>query len=134
MIRVLLTSLLALLVSGCLSTIQESAKATDTSYYKVDLKDYTFCRGNSRQCHNLNAILSATEFAQPIERAYNQKVTGPNYRASLIRMMLNPQDGSYEAEKLTANGRFYKLPKNEKTDTVWKSMTALYQSLYNDDN
>ena len=130
MIRVLLTSLLALLISGCISTIQESAKATDTSYYKVDLKNYTLCRGNSRQCHNLNTILSATEYARPIEKAYKQKITGPNYRASLLRAMLNPQDKSYEAEKLTANGRFYKLPVNEKTDAVWKAMAAIHDELY----
>ena len=134
MIRVLLASLLALVVSGCINTLQESAKATDTSYYKVDLKDYSFCRGNSRQCHNLNTILSATEHAQPIERAYNQKITGPNYRASLLRMMLNPKDQSYKAEQLSDNGRFHKLPKNEKTDAVWNSMVAIHQDLYKDND
>ncbi|MCV6611407.1 MAG: hypothetical protein OIF55_11610 [Amphritea sp.] len=132
MLKMISTALLAISLTGCVSNIIEPSEPKDTSYYVVDLKDYSFCLGNTGACHNLSTITNGTLYAAPIEEAYGQKISYPNYRGSLLKMMLRPADQSYTPEKISDNGRYYKLPINDKTDTVWKVMERIHAAYYDD--
>ncbi len=131
MIRALTISLLTVLVSGCMSDIVKQSTPSDIDYYLVDLKRYSLCKENTQSCHNLTTIVNGTQYAKPIEQAYGQKITGPNYRSSLLRMMLNPADGSYQAEALADLTHKFKLPVNDKTNAVWDTMTNIHEHFYN---
>ena len=132
MFRVLTATLIALTLTGCMNSITQLAEPVDRSFYTVDLKNYSYCLGNSSTCHNLSTIVNGTQFAEPIEEVYGRKISGPNYRSSLLRMMLDPDTTPYDVEKTSDNGRFYRLPANTHTDTVWRSMEDIRDSFYND--
>lgn len=130
MFRVITTILITLTLSGCMDSITKLSEPADISYYTVDLKNYNYCQGSSSTCHNLSMIVNGTQFAGPIETVYATKITGPNYRGSLLRMMLNPPDASYQVEKTSENGRYYRLPANQHTDTVWQAFDDISDSFY----
>lgn len=130
-VLIIITSILGL--SGCLSmdALTSSNKApSNTSYYVVDSKDRSLCLGNSQRCYDMAMIVSALEQLAPIENAYNTKIKAPNYPVSLTRMLINPIDGSYDAIPIGTEGRFFKIPKNAKTDITWKVLTSIYNNLY----
>ncbi len=132
MLRVITATLLTLALTGCMDSITKLAEPTDVSFYTVDLKNFSYCQGSGSTCHDLSSIVSSTQYAGPIERAYGNKISGPNYRGSLLRMILNPQGAPYSAEKISENGRFYRVPANAYTDTVWKTLEDIHDALYND--
>lgn len=132
MLRMISTALFAASLTGCVGNIIEPSEPKETDYYVVDLKDFSFCLGNTGACHNLSTINNGTLYAGPIEAAYDQKITAPNYRGSLMKMMLRPKDQSYTPEKISDNGRYYKLPVNDKTQTVWKTMERIHDAFYDD--
>lgn len=130
-ILIIITSILSL--SGCLSmdALTSSNKAaSNTSYYVIDSKDRSLCLGNSQNCLSMTIIVSALEQLEPIENTYNAKIKGPNYPVSLTRMLMTPADGSYNATPIGTEGRFFKIPKNAKTDITWKVLTSIYNNLY----
>lgn len=131
MLRVITAAFITLALTGCMDSITKLSEPVDTSYYTVDLKDYSYCKGSSSNCQNLTSIVSGTQYAGPVEDIYGSKISGPNYRGSLLRMMLDPQGAPYKAEKISANGRFYRVPANTYTDTVWKTLGDINDSLYN---
>ncbi|WP_417223603.1 hypothetical protein [Amphritea sp.] len=131
MFRVITASLVTLALTGCMDSITKPSEPVDTSYYTIDLKHYTYCRGSTPTCHKLSMIASGALHLKPIEDIYDAKITGPNYRSSLLRMMLNPE-GPYPVKKMSTNGRYYRLPVNQHTDTVWQAFENMKSSLYND--
>ncbi|WP_432471897.1 hypothetical protein [Amphritea sp. HPY] len=112
-----------------MNSITTPAEPADTSYYVVDLKEFDFCKGLSDVCQSMTSITIDAYFAGAIEESYKQKITGPNYRASLARMILTPANKSYTSEQISENGRYHRVPANDMTDTVWKTLTEI-QSRY----
>ncbi|UTW02949.1 hypothetical protein KDX31_16705 [Amphritea atlantica] len=131
MLRVIIATFITLALTGCMDSITKLPEPTDTSYYTIDLKDYSYCQGSSSTCHSLSTISTGTQFAGPVEDVYGTKISGPNYRGSLLRMILEPQGAPYTADKISENGRYYRVPANEHTDTVWKVLGDINDSLYN---
>jgi len=124
--KLLITLFSVLTLTGCLgSNSTENTAETDMSYYVVDLKKYTFCRGMSDVCQNLNNVISHTHQVSAIEDTYEQEIKGPNHRASLIRMILSPTDNSYASELISKDGRYRKVPINNKTDVVWYTLAEI---------
>ncbi len=132
MFRMLTAALLTLTLTGCMNSITKLIEPVDRSFYTVDLKNYSYCQGSSSSCYNLSSIVNGTQFAGPIEDVYSRKIAGPNYRGNLLRMMLDPETAPYSVEKTSENGRFYRLPANIHTDTVWRSLKDINDSFYND--
>ncbi|PIE24995.1 MAG: hypothetical protein CSA60_02390 [Neptuniibacter caesariensis] len=127
----LLIAVLAL--TGCLNldSIKPEQKAPrDTSYYLIDIKYKFFCLGNTLKCKDMTKIVSAQDKFRPIENAYGTAIAAPNYPVSLTRMILNPKDGSYNSTPVGTNGRYYKVPVNDKTKTVWRTLEAIENDLY----
>ena len=115
----------SLSLAGCITSPIQSDQPIDKSYYVLDLKDYQLCRGLSQECRTLNSIIVDSRFARAIEESFQQKIQGPNYRASLARMLLSPANQSYRAEPLSSDNRLHKLPINTHTDTVWETLSEL---------
>ncbi|WP_299195263.1 hypothetical protein [uncultured Amphritea sp.] len=131
MLRVITATLMTLALTGCMDSITKLSEPADVSYYTVDLKNFSYCQGNRSTCRDLSSIVSSTQYAGPIEQAYGYKISGPNYRGSLLRMILNPEGAPYTAEKASDNGRFYRVPANAYTDTVWQTLENINDALYN---
>ena len=132
MFRLLTAVLLALTLTGCMDSITKPSEPVDKSYYRVDLKNFTYCLGNTNDCMSLNVIGTGLPYFGPIEETYGQPLTGPNYRGNLLRMLLKPKNAEYPVEKTSKDGRFYKIPANEYTNTVWKTLMRIDNSIYND--
>ncbi len=128
--KILATALLAISLTACTGDLIKPSESQDRSYYVVDLKDYSLCLGDTGVCQNLTTITNSPYKAEAIEALYQQKVSGPNYRGSLLKMMLRPQDKSYTVEKISNDGRYYKLPINEKTQTVWDTLKRINDTIY----
>jgi len=124
MIRLFAIVAFASILSGCFGPIT-MPESEDKSFYVIDLKTHALCRGMTNDCFDMNTIVYNMSLVQPIENRYNKTITGPNYRGSLIKMMIFPPDESYTAEKMTSNGRYYRLPINDKTDSVWFTLKEL---------
>jgi hypothetical protein len=130
-ILIIITSIFAL--SGCFSmdALTSSNKApADTSYYVIDSEFRFLCLGNSKRCYDMTKVVSSRTQLQPIEVAYNAEVKAPNYPVSLMRILMKPSDGSYSATPIGTDGRFFKIPKNTKTDIAWETLTAIYNDLF----
>lgn len=123
-------SAVGLILTGCVSLPSTNNQAIDYSYYLIDTKRGELCRGNSRECISLSIVASQNGLVSPIESAYKQKVTAPNYPRSLLTMLLNPKDKSYTAKRVENNGRFYQIPKERKTDIAWRTLKGLYTNIY----
>ncbi len=132
MLRAITATLITLALTGCMDSITKLSDPTDTSYYTVDLKNFSYCQGSSSTCHDLSSIVSSTQYAGPIEKVYGSKIHGPNYRGSLVRMILKPEGAPYNVEKTSENGRFYRVPANTYTDTVWQTLQNISDALYDD--
>jgi hypothetical protein len=120
---------LVMTLSGCLAleTKQEDFYTLDTRYLEL-------CRGTSNSCVELALVAPGIALADPIEAAYDQQLTQPNYPLSLAKMMLKPADGSYSATPADENGRYYMLPINDKTTVVWNTLNSIFDWVYPDDN
>jgi hypothetical protein len=70
----------------------------------------------------------------PIEAAYGEQVTGPNYPLSLARMLVKPADQSYSATAADENGRYYVLPMNDKTTVAWDTLNGIHDWVYPNEN
>ncbi|MCP4596016.1 hypothetical protein [Neptuniibacter sp.] len=120
-------------LSGCVSmdslTSRDKPEA-DTSYYLIDTKYRFFCLGNTKSCRDMTKIVSSRAKLVPIEKAYNQKVKGPNYPVSLTRILKQPNDNSYQAKAIGQEGRFFQIPVNEKTKIVWKVLTDIETEMF----
>ncbi len=120
-----------LLLSGCISTKDFTPQELDRSFYVIDTYTGNLCIGlSTSHCINLSVMVADTLKLSPIEKAYNQKVEGPNYPRSLMRLLLKPNDQSYTAESLDSTKRSYRLPKNEKTDLAWDTLSDIYKGIH----
>ncbi|WP_286236803.1 hypothetical protein [Neptuniibacter halophilus] len=123
------TLLIAFLgLSGCMSLdsiTPGKGEPVDTSFYLIDIQNRFYCNGNSRVCSDMTKIVSSRAQLQPLEESYGQPVKGPNYPASLIRMVIKPMDGSYQSTPVGDEGRYFRVPKNDKTDLVWRTLQKI---------
>ncbi|MBN0987053.1 hypothetical protein [Amphritea pacifica] len=131
MFRVITALLITLALTGCMDSISKLSEPVDTSYYTVDLKDYEYCRGNTKQCLSMTLIGTGLPYFKPIEEAYSQKLSGKNSLKALIHMLLTSENAKYPIVKDSENGRYYRLGANKQTDTVWKTLKHIEESLYN---
>ncbi len=125
----LLAAVLAL--GGCVNlsgALKEDPSADQ--FYTLDTRYYRFCRGETSDCQELTSIVSVRAQLKPIEQAYGRKIQGPNYPTDLARMILTPPDGSYQSEAMGDDGRYFRIPINPHTDTVWHTLDKAYQSIY----
>jgi len=129
--KLLMPATAALLLGGCIN-LSETMKDDPTAdrFYVMDTRYFQLCKGETRRCQDLTTIVSIRYRLKPIEDAYGQPVKGPNYPASLARMILTPPDGSYRSEPIGADQRYYRVPVNSKTDTVWTTLDEAYNSIY----
>lgn len=121
-------------LSGCVdmdSLIPSKNENIDRSYYLLDTKLKFFCIGNTKVCRDMTKIVSSRSLLQPIEEAYNQEVKGPNYPVTLARMIINPADGSYKTKPVGSEGRYIQVPKNDRTNIVWDTLSFIEEDLFN---
>lgn len=133
--RLLTLMITALILSGCvnLGAMKDSIsnrEGADTSYYLIDAKFRFFCLGNTRQCRDMTKVVSSRSMLVPIEKAYGAKVKGPNYPVTLTRMLMTPLDGSYEATPVGSQGRYFKVPVNDKTNIAWDTLSDIENKLF----
>jgi hypothetical protein len=120
---------IVLSLSGCL--------ALDTrqdDFYTLDTRHLQLCHGTSKNCLDLALVAPGIVLADPIEAAYAQQITGPNYPLSLARMLMKPADESYSAKAMDENGRYYLVPINSKTTVAWNTLNDIHDWIYPDDN
>jgi hypothetical protein len=120
-----------LLLGGC-NSLSGAFKEDPTAdqFYRLDTRHLRFCKGETALCQELTSVVSVRYKLGPIEEAYGERIKGPNYAASLASMILTPPDGSYRSEAMDADKRYYRVPINDKTNTVWKTLDAAYGSIY----
>ena len=131
--RLFITLAAVIGLNGCISmdAITPSFKTeSDTSYYLIDTKFRFFCEGNTKQCQDMTKIVSSRAELQPIEAVYDTPIKAPNYPVSLMHIIMNPKDGSYKAAPVGNEGRYFKVPKNEKTKVVWATLSRITEGLY----
>ncbi|MFW1676647.1 hypothetical protein ACFVYJ_02540 [Pontibacter sp. JAM-7] len=124
MLKAISMIILAATLSGCLSLSELSANS-DESFYAIDRENRFFCRGASANCLDMTKIVSARSMLSPIEHAYQQEITGPNYPVSLMLILMNPSDGAYQATPVGRDGRFFRVPKTTRTDLVWNTLSDI---------
>lgn len=125
----LLAAVLAL--GGCVNlsgALKEDPTADE--FYTLDTRYYRLCRGETSRCQDLTSIVSVRAQLRPIEQAYGHKIQGPNYPTDLARMILTPPDGSYASEAVGSDGRYFRVPVNRHTKTVWDTLDKAYHSIY----
>ncbi|MFC6670054.1 hypothetical protein [Marinobacterium aestuariivivens] len=122
-----IAALVALTLGGC----AQLERPTE-DYYTLDSRYLLMCRGTTNHCQELSLVASGINRVDPIEDAYGQQVRGPNYPLSLARMLLKPADGSYSPKPLDDSNRYYILPVNSKTDTVWDTLDDIHSWIYED--
>lgn len=118
------------LLSGCFSASSLVPEKKDSSFYLLDTETGNLCNGMTRVCISLSIIASQNGLLVPVEKAYNQRITGPNYPRSLMLILMQPADSSYRVTKIGTNGNLYSLPKNDKTNVAWKTLNQLYKTTY----
>jgi hypothetical protein len=119
----------ALTLTGCLSL-----ETKQEDFYTLDTRHLELCRGTSNNCVELALVAPGIILADPIEEAYAQQISAPNYPLSLAKMMLKPTDASYSAKPADDSGRFYVLPINDKTTVAWDTLNSIHDWIYPDDN
>lgn len=128
---IILTSILSL--SGCISMdalTSSNTTPSDTSYFIIDTKKRFLCMGNSNRCFDMTKIVSAQHLLEPIEQEYDSEIKGPNYPVSLMRIIMNPKDDSYQTTPAGSEGRYFKIPRNKKTNIAWKTLATVETYLY----
>ncbi|MBR9827923.1 MAG: hypothetical protein GYB41_04675 [Oceanospirillales bacterium] len=125
----LLAAVLAL--GGCVN-LSGALKEDPTAdqFYTLDTRYYRFCRGETANCQDLTSIVSVRAQLAPIEKVYGRTISGPNYPTDLARMILTPPDGSYTSTPMDSDGRYFRIPINTHTDTVWTTIDNAYNSIY----
>lgn len=129
-LKFMLLILAGTFLSGCFSAKPLLPEQKDNSFYLINTKEGTLCNGMTRLCVSLSMIASQNGKLPTVEKAYQQKITGPNYPRSLMIILLKPADSSYQAIPLDNNGHSYSLPKNDKTNIAWKTLNDLYDANY----
>ncbi|MGH1461670.1 MAG: hypothetical protein ACRBB6_06515 [Neptuniibacter sp.] len=132
--RIALFLIAALSLGGCVnmdSLTPGKGTVYDTSYYLLDTKYKFMCLGNSKECRDMTKVVSSRADLKPIEEIYGKEVTGPNYPATLARIIMYPEDQSYQAQPLGSEGRFFQIPINAKTRVVWDTLTDIEVDLFN---
>lgn len=132
--RIALFLVAVLTMTGCVdmdSLIPEKGEPADKSFYLVDTKFRFICLGETSNCRDMTKIVSSRSELKPIEEAYGKEVTGPNYPVTLARIIMYPEDGSYKAQPIGSDGRFFSVPVNEKTNIVWETLTSIEKNLFN---
>jgi hypothetical protein len=129
-LAVALTILATSLLSGCFSAGALLPEEKDSSFYLLNTKTGSLCNGMTRMCISLSIIASRNGSLAPVEKAYQQRITGPNYPLSLMLMLIKPNDNSYHATKIGSTGNLYNLPKNDKTNLTWQALNELHNSTY----
>jgi hypothetical protein len=132
--RIALFLVAVLTITGCVdmnSLIPEKGEPADKSFYLVDTKFRFICLGKTKNCQDMTKIVSSRSELKPIEEAYGKKVTGPNYPVTLARIIMYPEDGSYKAQPIGNEGRFFSIPVNERTNIVWETLNSIEQNLFN---
>lgn len=119
----------AMTLSGCLAL-----ETKQEDFYTLDARYLELCRGTSDNCLELALVASGIFMADPIEEAYGQELTPPNYPLSLAKMILKPADASYSATPADENGRYYMLPMNDKTTVAWDTLNSIHDWLYPNEN
>ncbi len=129
--QLLLPAAAALLLGGCVN-LSGALKEDPTAdqFYVLDTRYFQFCKGKTHRCQELTSIVSVRYKLGPIEESYGERIKGPNYPASLAKLILTPPDGSYSSEAVDAEKRYYRVPVNSKTNTVWNTLEAAYRSIY----
>jgi hypothetical protein len=120
-------------LSGCISmdSLTPSPKApVDTSYYLIDTQFRLFCQGNTKRCADMTKIVSSRAQLRPIEATYNTPIKGPNYPISLMRILMSPSDKSYSSSPIGSDGRFFKIPSNDKTNVAWDTLIGIQDNLF----
>ncbi|SIS45736.1 hypothetical protein [Neptunomonas antarctica] len=130
-LAVALTILATSLLSGCFSASALVPEEKDSSFYLLDTKSGSLCNGMTRMCISLSIIASQNGSLAPVETAYKQRITGPNYPLSLMLILMKPNDNSYRATKIGTTGNVYSLPKNDKTNLTWQTLNEIHNSTYN---
>lgn len=123
----------ALTLSGCVdvgSLMPDDKPPADTSFYLLDTRYKFFCLGTTKKCWDMTKIVSSRSELSPIEQAYGKIIKGPNYPVSLANMIMYPADGSYTTKPVGDDGRFVRVPVNEKTTTVWETLGRVENNLF----
>lgn len=124
---------ISIALSGCVnvnSLVPEERQSVGHNYFLIDTKFRLFCRSDSKNCKDMTKIVSARAQLQPIETAYGKAVTGPNYPISLSRMIMQPEDGHYNAKPIGDDGRFFSIPVTPRTQLVWDTLSSIEEELY----
>ncbi|MBA4502823.1 hypothetical protein [Marinobacterium marinum] len=125
----LLAAMLAL--GGCVNLSGALKEAPGVNeFYTLDTRYYLFCQGESARCQDLTAIVSVRSQLKPIEQIYGRSVQGPNYPTDLARMILTPPDNSYISTAVDSENRYFRVPVNRHTRTVWETLDKAYHSIY----
>jgi|SRR5690554_3092250 hypothetical protein len=129
--KLLIPAATVLLLGGCVN-LSGALKQDPTAdqFYVMDTRYFQFCKGETRRCQELTSVVSVRYKLGPIEEAYGERLKGPNYPASLARMIITPPNGSYRSEPVDAEKRYYRVPVNSMTDTVWTTLEDAYGSIY----
>jgi hypothetical protein len=129
--KLLISTTTVLLLGGCVN-LSGALKQDPTAdqFYVMDTRHFQLCKGETRRCQELTPIVSVRYKLGPIEEAYGERIKGPNYPASLARMIITPPNGSYRSEPIDAEKRYYRVPVNSMTDTVWTTLEDAYGSIY----
>jgi hypothetical protein len=123
----------ALTLTGCVdvgSLMPEDKAPSDTSFYLLDTRYKFFCLGTTKKCWDMTKIVSSRNELRPIEQAYGKEVKGPNYPVTLANMIMYPADGSYTTKPIGDDGRYVRVPINDKTRIVWETLGNIEENLF----
>lgn len=125
--RVVISSTILVLLSGCASLSQDYA----TENYVVDLERGRYCIEGRSDCRPLRLVTPSFR-DEWIADAYGMP---DGYYAfdekSLARILLNPPDGSYKAEQITL--KTFRVPPTFATHMVWDVLNHEDFLLYGDE-
>lgn len=122
-------AVVTVLLAGCSDFTKTLTDTSYRDYYRLDGKSLSLCRGQTVDCYPFSSLSSAQERLPAIEKAYDYKFTGPNYPLEAARLILRPPHQEYTIER-GPNGRYFKLPINEQTRTVWNALEQAGKTLY----
>jgi hypothetical protein len=115
----------SLLIAGC--SIPKIDLSPSTSYL-LNPENGKFCAGYEElekkgACQDLKQVAFNVFDTKEIENIYQQKISGSNRTASLIKIIIQGDNLDYQPT-LLENG-LYKLPINQQTNTVWRVLKKI---------
>lgn len=135
-LRTCLILSIGVFITGC--TLPKLAINTQpASSYLLNPNTAKFCEAYPEEalkgsCQDLLQVAFYPSETRGIEKIYQQKISGANKAASLIKMMLEGEQIAYQPQQL-ADGN-YRLPINEQTKTVWRALTRIHKLTYSIDD